>query len=66
MDTPCPPAPGRADVLLQGMQGLLFQMQAAHDLLPGRPDEARSLLALALQSGDAAIARALLPGAGDS
>lgn len=47
------------DSLLQSLQALLFHMQAAHDLLPGRPADAQRALALALESGDSTLARSL-------
>jgi signal transduction histidine kinase len=44
------------DTLLQSFQGLLFRLQAVHDLLPGRPTEAIQLLDCVLDRGDQAIA----------
>ncbi|HEV3437942.1 MAG TPA: two-component regulator propeller domain-containing protein [Gemmata sp.] len=44
------------DTLLQSFQGLLFRLQAVHDLLPGRPTEAIQLLDSVLDRGDQAIA----------
>jgi len=44
------------DSLLQGFQGLLFQLHAARTLLPARPAEARQLLETVLDRADAAIA----------
>ena len=44
------------DTLLQSFQGLLFTLQAVHDLLPGRPAEAIQLLDQVLDRGDQAIA----------
>lgn len=55
-----------SDALLQSLHGLLFHMQAAHDLLPGRPDDAQRALALALASGDATVARSLAENADTS
>lgn len=55
---------GVSDALLQSLQGLLFHMQAAHDLLPARPADAQRALALALESGDATVARSLAHVAG--
>jgi signal transduction histidine kinase/ligand-binding sensor domain-containing protein len=43
------------DTLLQSFQGLLYCLQAVHDLLPGRPKEAIQLLDTALDRGDQAI-----------
>lgn len=57
--TPSSARPDASDTLLQSLQGLLFHMQAAHDLLPDRPADARRALALALESGDTAVARTL-------
>jgi ligand-binding sensor domain-containing protein/signal transduction histidine kinase len=44
------------DTLLQSFQGLLFRLQAVHDLLPRRPAEAIQLLDGVLDRGDQAIA----------
>jgi ligand-binding sensor domain-containing protein/signal transduction histidine kinase len=44
------------DTLLQSFQGLLFRLQAVHDLLPGHPREAIQLLDKVLDRGDEAIA----------
>jgi signal transduction histidine kinase len=44
------------DTLLQSFQGLLFRLQAVHDLLPRRPTEAIQLLDSVLDRGDQAIA----------
>lgn len=44
------------DSLLQGFQGLMFRLQAVHNLLPGNPTEARKALESALDRGDDAIA----------
>jgi len=45
------------DSLLQGFQGLMFRLQAARDMLPGRaPAEAIEALDIALDRGDKAIA----------
>jgi ligand-binding sensor domain-containing protein/signal transduction histidine kinase len=44
------------DSLLQGFQGLMFRLQAARDLLPGRATEAMQALDIALERGDKAIA----------
>jgi ligand-binding sensor domain-containing protein/signal transduction histidine kinase len=44
------------DSLLQGFQGLMFRLQAARNLLPGRPSEAVQALDIALERGDKAIA----------
>ena len=43
------------DSLLQGFQGMMFRLQAARDLLPGRPSEAMQALDVALERGDKAI-----------
>lgn len=43
------------DTLLQSFQGLIFRLQAVHDMLPGRPTEARQLLDTVLDRGDQAI-----------
>lgn len=48
-----------SDAQLQGMQGLLFHLQAVHDLLPGRPAEARRALERAMGAGDGLVARLL-------
>jgi len=44
------------DTLLQSVQGLMISFQAAHNLLPGRTEEAIRTLAGAIREGDAAIA----------
>jgi len=44
------------DTLLQSFQGLLYRLQAVHDLLPRRPGEAIQLLDSVLDRGDQAIA----------
>jgi len=44
------------DSLLQGVQGLMFRLQAVRDLLPGRASEAMQALDVALERGDKAIA----------
>jgi signal transduction histidine kinase/ligand-binding sensor domain-containing protein len=45
------------DSLLQGVQGLMFRLQAVRDMLPGRaPAEAIEALDIALERGDKAIA----------
>jgi signal transduction histidine kinase len=44
------------DSLLQGVQGLMFRLQAVRELLPGRPSEAIEALDIALERGDKAIA----------
>jgi signal transduction histidine kinase len=44
------------DSLLQGVQGLMFRLQAVRNLLPERPDEAVEALEIALNRGDKAIA----------
>src|SRR6202030_23748 len=44
------------DSLLQGLQGLMFRLQAVRNLLPGRPSEAVQALDIALERGDNAIA----------
>jgi len=62
-----------SDAQLQGIQGLLFQLQAVHDLLPGRTAEARSALERAMGAGDGMVAQLLesarasvpAPGPGD-
>jgi signal transduction histidine kinase/ligand-binding sensor domain-containing protein len=43
------------DTLLQGIQGLMFRLQAVRELLPGRPGAAGESLDAALQMGDQAI-----------
>jgi signal transduction histidine kinase len=43
------------DSLLQGFQGLMFQLQAVQELLPGRPRAAAEFLEAAMQTGDQAI-----------
>jgi ligand-binding sensor domain-containing protein/signal transduction histidine kinase len=43
------------DCLLQGFQGLMFQLQAVRELLPERPRVAAEFLDSALQLGDKAI-----------
>jgi signal transduction histidine kinase/ligand-binding sensor domain-containing protein len=44
------------DSLLQGVQGLMFRLQAVRDMLPGRaPAEAIEALDIALERGDKAI-----------
>lgn len=44
------------DSLLQGFQGLLFRLQAVHDLIPKRPSAAIEALDIALDRADKAIA----------
>jgi ligand-binding sensor domain-containing protein/signal transduction histidine kinase len=44
------------DSLLQGFQGLMFRLQAVHNMLPARPAEAMDALEAALDKGDQAIA----------
>jgi signal transduction histidine kinase len=44
--------------LLQGFQGLLFHLQAAQNMLPGRPEEAKRALEGVLDQGDKALAEA--------
>ncbi len=44
------------DSLLQGVQGLMFRLQAVRNMLPGRPAEASEALDIALERGDKAIA----------
>jgi signal transduction histidine kinase len=44
------------DSLLQGLQGLMFRLQAARQLLPERPREAIMMLDTALERGDQAMA----------
>lgn len=51
--------PGASDTLLQSLQGLLFHIQAAHDLLPSRPVDARRALERALAAGDETVADSL-------
>ncbi len=46
----------RSDGQLQHLQGLLFHLQAVHDLLPGRPMEARRALDHAIAAGDGLVA----------
>jgi signal transduction histidine kinase len=46
------------DTLLQSFQGLLLRFQAAHNLIPERPAEAKNALAMALERGAEAIAEA--------
>jgi signal transduction histidine kinase len=43
------------DTLLQTFQGLIFRMQAARHMLPGRPGEAGRMLDLVLDKSDEAI-----------
>jgi signal transduction histidine kinase len=43
------------DSLLQGVQGLMFRLQAVRQLLPERPDEAAKSLDCALEAADQAI-----------
>jgi len=43
------------DSLLQGLQGLMFRLQAVRQLLPERPLEAIAMLDTALERGDQAI-----------
>jgi signal transduction histidine kinase len=43
------------DSLLQGLQGLMFRLQAVRELLPERPLEAIAMLDAALERGDQAI-----------
>jgi signal transduction histidine kinase/streptogramin lyase len=43
------------DSLLQGVQGLMFHVQAVRDMLPERPSEAIGALDIALERGDKAI-----------
>ena len=54
-----------SDAQLQGIQGLLFHLQAVHDLLPRRPAEARRALERAMGAGDGMVAH-LLEAARDS
>src|SRR5260370_13378504 len=44
------------DTLLQSFQGSLFEVQAARNLFPRRPDDAMQTLDEAIRSADAAIA----------
>ena len=44
------------DSLLQGVQGLMFRLQAVRNMLPERPAEASEALDIALERGDKAIA----------
>ena len=44
------------DTLLQSFQGLILRFQAVHDLLPGRPMEAKQALEGALDRADQAVA----------
>ena len=46
------------DTLLQGFQGLLLRFQAVHNLLPGRPGDARKVLEGALDDAAQAITEA--------
>ncbi|HEX4168516.1 MAG TPA: sensor histidine kinase, partial [Bryobacteraceae bacterium] len=46
------------DTLLQSFQGLLLRFQAAHNLIPAQPEEAKNALAGALDRGAEAIAEA--------
>jgi signal transduction histidine kinase/ligand-binding sensor domain-containing protein len=43
------------DSLLQGVQGLMFRLQAVREFLPGRPSEAMKALDIALERGDKVI-----------
>jgi signal transduction histidine kinase len=43
------------DSLFQGLQGLMFRLQAVRQLLPGQPLEAIAMLEAALERGDQAI-----------
>lgn len=43
------------DSVLQGIQGLMFQLQAVRQLLPERPLEAAAMLDAALERGDQAL-----------
>jgi signal transduction histidine kinase len=43
------------DSVFQGLQGLMFRLQAARELLPERPFEAIAMLDAALERGDRAI-----------
>jgi signal transduction histidine kinase len=44
------------DSLLQGFQGLMFRLQAVHDLLPAQPSKAKEELETALDRGSDVIA----------
>ncbi len=46
------------DSLLQGFQGMLFHLQAAQNMLPERPQEAKQALDSVLDQGDQALAEA--------
>jgi signal transduction histidine kinase len=46
------------DSLLQGFQGLLFHLQAAQNMLPERPQEAKRALDSVLDQGDQALTEA--------
>jgi ligand-binding sensor domain-containing protein/signal transduction histidine kinase len=46
------------DSLLQGFQGLLLYLQAAQQMLPNRPEEAKEALEKVLDQGDEALADA--------
>lgn len=46
------------DTLLQSFQALLLRFQAAHNLIPEQPKEAKSILAVALDRGTDALAEA--------
>jgi ligand-binding sensor domain-containing protein/signal transduction histidine kinase len=46
------------DSLLQGFQGLLFHLQAAQNMLPERPQEAKQVLEGVLDQGDQALTEA--------
>jgi len=43
------------DSLFQGIQGLMFRLQAVRQLLPERPEEAIAMLEAALETGDRAM-----------
>jgi signal transduction histidine kinase/ligand-binding sensor domain-containing protein len=43
------------DSLLQGIQGLMFRLQAVREFLPARPSEAMKALEIALERGDKVI-----------
>lgn len=43
------------DSLFQGVQGLMFRLQAVRQLLPEKPEEAIAMLEAALETGDCAI-----------
>jgi signal transduction histidine kinase/ligand-binding sensor domain-containing protein len=43
------------DTLLQSFQGLMFRFQAVEEMLPNRPDEARQIIAGALDLADQAL-----------